>query len=128
MAISLSSSAHKAETWSATLSILSPLYSTMLIPSITAPSTSCSISLTNCHTISCFAKLSTVLSIVSTEVAFASTKLGEWRSAESKLSYLILINVLAFAIGVKFSLASQTKANEPSEPVIIRLKSTIDMS
>ena len=72
---------------------------------------------------SVLAKFNTFESIVSTEVAFASTKNGEWRKAESKLSYLILISVLNVGIGVKFNLASQTIANEPSEPVTRRDKS-----
>ena len=93
------------------------------MPSIVLSGTSVIKSLIECHTISCLAKLSTVLSIVSTEVALALTKSGECLKAESKLSYLIFINVLAFAIGVKLSLASQTKASEPSDPVINRLKS-----
>ena len=78
--------------------------------------------------ISSRAKFKTLLSTVSTDVARASTKNGEWRNAESKLSYLIFIRVLNSAIGVRFNLASVTMPNDPYEPVIKRLMSKVSKS
>ena len=75
--------------------------------------------------ISSLARFKTLLSTVSTEVAFASTRKGEFLNAESKLSYFILMSVLNGAMGVMLSFASVTIASEPSLPVIILDKSKV---
>ncbi len=115
-AIISSSFSHNALTccWFSATSLLA--YSTMLIPSISLPGTSVSKSLTVFQTMSCFARFNTFESIVSTDNACASTIIGALRSAESKLSYLILTNVRDFGMGVMFSLASAINASEPSAP------------
>ena len=101
------------------------LNSTMLSPCISLFGTSVIKSDTECQIISSRARFNTLLSTVSTDVARASTKKGEWRSAESKLSYLIFISVLNSAMGVRFNLASVTIPSEPSDPVISLLISKV---
>ena len=101
------------------------LNSTMLSPCISLLATSVIKSDTECQIISSRARFNTLLSTVSTEVARASTKNGEWRSAESKLSYFIFMRVLNSAIGVRFNFASVTMPKEPSDPVIKRLISKV---
>ena len=97
-------------------------YSTMLIPKIGLCSSSVSKSDTECHTISCLARFSTLESTVSTDKAWACNIKGAERNAASKELYLMLISVRYSGSGRRLSLASQIKAREPSEPVRIRVK------
>ena len=112
----VSSLAVSAATCDAISSASSPAYSTILMPSISLSGTSVIRSLTVCQTISCFARLRTFESTVSTDIAFACTISGALRKAESNVLYLTLTKVRTLGMRVRFNFASVIKASDPSAP------------
>ena len=102
--------------------LLLPAYSTMFNPRIGLFSFSVSNSLTEFQIISSFARFNTLESTVSTDKALAFTIKGALRKAASNELYLILISVRYCGRGVRLSVASQINANDPSEPVKIRVR------
>lgn len=90
--------------------------STIFSPCISLSGTSVINALTECQTISSRARFNTLESTVSTESAFAFTKNGALRNAESNESYFTFTKLRCFGMGVISSVASVIKAKVPSEP------------